>query len=588
MAETQTTNPELQQPKRDVHDVHPSLANLQGTIGTAKLGLSAATGPQSYAVQRTQPAANLKSGDLRPFKVSGEKNFIILVNNIALFDDKTLTTSTHSSTIALEKDCIVSGTYLYDDNNVVLLGNPYNVYCNATDVEPQDLDHAAYKSHHKESQSSAPNEEPQTQAQLDEFVMVNNEANKPQASEHETHATMHVITMNDETIHETREAHQSVTAEENRPSFIQTLPPKQASTSPQYQQAHTVNTQSGLEFETINANPHRPSTEELVNRRRSTSGGSQQGTAAGYQNMNGTATHPTPQRDMNEYKYFFNHFLYRTLVLSVTLLLVSVLLMPEWFRAVGIESFKSAYGLSAFGILLIFLAAFGSICGGILEIVKIGLSARYKRIFIYFIMGMYVVGGVFYFIGACAVTGSYNALLGAEYAAYGGVWWCQMFYVSLLSIVTGIDLKRQILNRWDLRVTLFVSLFVLDSFILSICSMVIGGKPFINDTFTTLGVMHLLSSLIALAFLVIRLLTVLIPNGPIKTNHKIEFGLMVALLLFIMCCTFTNWALAGHQTLSPTASYYVGMGILQCLMGLFVTFDVSFCQYVIPRLCIKK
>eukprot|EP01084_Bolivina_argentea_P008334 15620_1 len=108
---------------KDVHDIHPSLANLTGTI-------------QDYKVKRVDTADNLKSG---PFGNSGEKIFLILIE---LFNDKEL--SEQTTHITLEKDAIVSGTYLYNDNNVVSIGNPYNVYCKSLNVEPQDLIHSEY------------------------------------------------------------------------------------------------------------------------------------------------------------------------------------------------------------------------------------------------------------------------------------------------------------------------------------------------------------------------------------------------------------------------------------------------------------
>eukprot|EP01084_Bolivina_argentea_P008333 15618_1 len=127
---------------KDVHDIHPSLANLTGTIGLAKNRLSQAATIQDYKVKRVDTADNLKSGALRPFGNSGERNFLILIDNIELFNDKEL--SEQTTHITLEKDAIVSGTYLYNDNNVVSIGNPYNVYCKSLNVEPQDLIHSEY------------------------------------------------------------------------------------------------------------------------------------------------------------------------------------------------------------------------------------------------------------------------------------------------------------------------------------------------------------------------------------------------------------------------------------------------------------
>ena len=102
--------------EKKVHDLHPSLANLTGAINNAKEKIE----------------ERLKSTEEQKFKIVAE--------NITLFEDKSL--SKQTETIVLEKNAVVSGKYLYDDDkHVFFLGNPYNVYCKAIDVEPENLKH---------------------------------------------------------------------------------------------------------------------------------------------------------------------------------------------------------------------------------------------------------------------------------------------------------------------------------------------------------------------------------------------------------------------------------------------------------------
>eukprot|EP01084_Bolivina_argentea_P088587 159934_1 len=125
----------------DVHSMHPSLAQLGGTITQAKQGLDDAKTEKNYTKKRVKTAKNLLSEDLSTFKNKGEKMFKVLYDGIGLYEDKELQDETFS--IMLEKDSIIPGTYI--DNKTVLFGDPYNVYCSAINVEPTDITHSEYK-----------------------------------------------------------------------------------------------------------------------------------------------------------------------------------------------------------------------------------------------------------------------------------------------------------------------------------------------------------------------------------------------------------------------------------------------------------
>eukprot|EP01083_Nonionella_stella_P281455 957641_1 len=130
----------------DVHSMHPSLAQLGGTITQAKQGLDDAKTEKNYTQKRVKTAKNLLSEDLSTFKNKGEKMFKVLYDGIGLYEDKELQDETFS--IMLEKDSIIPGTYI--DNKTVLFGDPYNVYCSAINVEPTDITHSEYKDNKNE------------------------------------------------------------------------------------------------------------------------------------------------------------------------------------------------------------------------------------------------------------------------------------------------------------------------------------------------------------------------------------------------------------------------------------------------------
>ena len=133
---------QLQQ-TQTTHDLHPSLNNLGGVVSSAKHGISDALAPRDYKVKRVPAADDLESGVLRVFKDGGDRRFRVLRDGLPLFADKAM--QQPSENIRLEKDCIVPGTFVYADDahnenaRIVLLGDPFNAYCRAHDVEPADL-----------------------------------------------------------------------------------------------------------------------------------------------------------------------------------------------------------------------------------------------------------------------------------------------------------------------------------------------------------------------------------------------------------------------------------------------------------------
>eukprot|EP01083_Nonionella_stella_P303915 1053878_1 len=93
-------------------------------------------------IQTTQHApthtrvSSLDTDRLKRFISSGEKYFKILIEPIPVYREKLLRIPKH---VCLHKGEIVAGTYV--NNKIVLLADPYHGYCNASHVEPVDIDH---------------------------------------------------------------------------------------------------------------------------------------------------------------------------------------------------------------------------------------------------------------------------------------------------------------------------------------------------------------------------------------------------------------------------------------------------------------
>ncbi len=79
------------------HNKTVIIANLNGAIELAKHRLSEAQTQQNYHIKRVDSAEDLKSGDLRPFKERGERDFLILIDAIQLCNDKELTDTSKKS-----------------------------------------------------------------------------------------------------------------------------------------------------------------------------------------------------------------------------------------------------------------------------------------------------------------------------------------------------------------------------------------------------------------------------------------------------------------------------------------------------------
>eukprot|EP01084_Bolivina_argentea_P167749 291064_1 len=91
---------------------------------------------------------------LKYFSHSGEKYFKILIDAPELYKDKSFRISSKQN--YLKKEDIIRGTYI--TNKIVLLGEPYNLFCDSRHVEPIDIDHCAYLEHRKLQQNKSTQE----------------------------------------------------------------------------------------------------------------------------------------------------------------------------------------------------------------------------------------------------------------------------------------------------------------------------------------------------------------------------------------------------------------------------------------------
>ena len=158
--------------------------------------------------------------------------------------------------------------------------------------------------------------------------------------------------------------------------------------------------------------------------------------------------------------------------------------------------------------------------------------------------------------------------------------------INIYNISKGIDIWKQFLNRWDLRVCLFLGLYVFCGLIISFCYLV-ASNEFNDSDLITIGIGYLFATICSILFLVLRLLIVFKPNmmQNKSLSNKIEIILIVFVFIFILLTSIAYCSLAGDQVHSEIISYYVGCSLFQIIIGIFMTFDITFCQYLIPILC---
>ena len=89
------------------------------------------------------------------------------------------------------------------------------------------------------------------------------------------------------------------------------------------------------------------------------------------------------------------------------------------------------------GSLVIFFGGLGGIILSILH--KGAMMISIQWILMYISIGLYIIGGIIYFIGGCAVANAYNS--NGESSSFSGTWFAEALYVSCHSMIAGTKLR---------------------------------------------------------------------------------------------------------------------------------------------------
>eukprot|EP00486_Rosalina_sp_Unknown_P000941 CAMPEP_0201568442 /NCGR_PEP_ID=MMETSP0190_2-20130828/9528_1 /ASSEMBLY_ACC=CAM_ASM_000263 /TAXON_ID=37353 /ORGANISM="Rosalina sp." /LENGTH=347 /DNA_ID=CAMNT_0047989569 /DNA_START=139 /DNA_END=1179 /DNA_ORIENTATION=- len=143
------------------------------------------------------------------------------------------------------------------------------------------------------------------------------------------------------------------------------------------------------------------------------------------------------------------NFIFRTIFMATAFFFQSMMAMAIWFRnsdddISGYDDMRAGYGLSGFAAFFIFLASIGAMVYGIM--MKMGRPIPGEKWVLWSIIGIYVTGGLFYFLGGCAVAYGWNQF-GNDLQAdpnftspVAGVFFTEMTFVGIHAVLAGVDL----------------------------------------------------------------------------------------------------------------------------------------------------
>ena len=154
---------------------------------------------------------------------------------------------------------------------------------------------------------------------------------------------------------------------------------------------------------------------------------------------------------------FFGNFYWRQLTMSGVLIWTSIMGMAIWFQSTKdfFDEAKTAWGLSGFAIFFIFL---GSVLGFIYVLLqKLGrpIPIIPDNIAMWIVFGLYMIGGIFYFFGGCAVAYAFNQYGITLFSSIGSFFFAEMTFVALHTILTGIYILFAILRNTLYPITIY-------------------------------------------------------------------------------------------------------------------------------------
>eukprot|EP01083_Nonionella_stella_P064315 167489_1 len=129
----------------------------------------------------------------------------------------------------------------------------------------------------------------------------------------------------------------------------------------------------------------------------------------------------------------FGNFLVRTMYISLSIFVCALLSFSMWFQKISIKSFSTAFGLSGFAVLLLFLSSLMAFIWALLT--KLSRPIPMEKVFLWSIIILYIIGGLCYFIGGCAVAYAWNSV---DASSIAGIFFAEQTFVAIHAILAGL------------------------------------------------------------------------------------------------------------------------------------------------------
>jgi len=295
----------------------------------------------------------------------------------------------------------------------------------------------------------------------------------------------------------------------------------------------------------------------------------------------------------------FGNLWIRTVYMATALFIASFFAFFIWannpfadFPGDTADQFAAGYGLSLTGNIFLFFGTMAALTVAVLQ--KLGRPIPFEKIVKLVVVGFYVGGGAFYFIGGCAVASAWNSLDG-DTSYIAGVFFTEETFVGAHAILAGLDmLKPEFLNKKKWRVLVYNAAFlflgIVGFFAYAVTSTTLDDNGGDNAGPAFITLFYFVAVIPEVLYLVIYLLAMKFPklealDKPIVmlVLSAVFAGSCVMLLIgyFIVAGgDFATFITLSPPLDNPGGEYFVGMGFFVLMCGAVISFDMFFEKFV--------
>ena len=311
-----------------------------------------------------------------------------------------------------------------------------------------------------------------------------------------------------------------------------------------------------------------------------------------------------PRTTINAYfdgEGYFGRRNLRIIVLCSILLFFTIFAIGPWLNFSKFDkmnsSFKGSFICHGFGTLFIL---FGCIFVIILNLLKIlnkcsddDIADNNPTLNLIISIVFFGFGSLMYFIGGCAAAGSFNdsntdllrVYKNMTRSAIGGVIFSESAFISIISIIIGFDIYKNILNPFDeknyyRRQLIFISIYLSIGILLFFTNAGCGSSSN-NGSYNTVAAGWFFIIFILIVIIVLQIITRKILAAKLfyqKFSNIVNLGLIVGLMFAAFLVAVGMWSINAYD--SGMAAYNWGFGFLIFFLMLFTSIDLVLGEYI--------